>query len=98
MKFGRQWYDGVVKDHDVSTENELIWGVAFDDGDECALNFRELLAVMLPTPPAALSSSSNPFPTDFPFAASSRPIISLSSRSPPSSQLSLCLPRAVVLR
>jgi hypothetical protein len=57
MKFGRQWYDGVVKDHDVSTEDELIWGVAFDDGDECDLNLSELLAVMLPAPPAALSSS-----------------------------------------
>jgi hypothetical protein len=41
MKFGRQWYDGVVEDHDVSTEDELIWGVAFDDGDECDLNLSE---------------------------------------------------------
>jgi hypothetical protein len=30
MQFGRQWYDGVVKDHDVSTDNELIWGLSVD--------------------------------------------------------------------
>jgi hypothetical protein len=37
MKFGRQWYRGVVTDHDVSTDAELIWHVKFDDGDECDL-------------------------------------------------------------
>ena len=43
MKFGRRWYRGVVTDHDVSTDAELIWHVKFDDGDECDLNLFELL-------------------------------------------------------
>jgi hypothetical protein len=48
MKFGGQWYRGVVTDHDVSTDAELIWHVKFDDGDECDLNLIELLPVLLP--------------------------------------------------
>ena len=48
MKFGRLWFDGVVTDHDVSTDDELIWHVVFDDDDECDLNEAELTAVMLP--------------------------------------------------
>ena len=51
MKFGRLWFDGVVTDHDVSTDDELIWHVVFDDGDECDLNEVELTAVMLPLSP-----------------------------------------------
>ena len=34
MKFGARWFRGVVTDHDVSTDHELIWHVVFDDGDE----------------------------------------------------------------
>jgi hypothetical protein len=52
MKFGRLWFDGVVTDHDVSTDDELIWHVVFDDGDECDLNFEELTAVIMPAPNA----------------------------------------------
>jgi hypothetical protein len=48
MKFGRRWYRGVVTDHDVSTDAELIWHVVFDDGDECDLNLVELLPILLP--------------------------------------------------
>ena len=48
MKFGRLWFDGVVTDHDVSTDGELIWHVVVDVGDECDLNEVELTAVMLP--------------------------------------------------
>ena len=59
MKFGRLWFDGVVTDHDVSTDGELIWHVVFDDGDECDLNEVELTAVMLPLspPPPPLTTS-----------------------------------------
>ncbi len=48
MKFGRRWYRGVVTDHDVSTDAELIWHAQFDDGGECDLNLVELLPVLLP--------------------------------------------------
>ena len=48
MKFGARWFRGVVTDHDVSTDHELIWHVVFDDGDECDLNLVELLPILLP--------------------------------------------------
>jgi hypothetical protein len=47
-KFGPRWYRGVVTDHDVYTEAELMWHVKFDDRDECDLNLVELLPVLLP--------------------------------------------------
>jgi hypothetical protein len=65
MKFGARWYRGVVTDHDVSTDNELIWHVEFDDGDEeCDPNLAEPLPILLPDahllfPP---SSPLNPLP------------------------------------
>ncbi len=62
MKFGRLWFDGVVTDHDVSTDDELIWHVVFDDGDECDLNEAELTAVMLPLS-ASGTSTLDPAPT-----------------------------------
>jgi hypothetical protein len=48
MKFGARGFRGVVTDHDVSTDPELIWHVVFDDGDECDLNLVELLLILLP--------------------------------------------------
>jgi hypothetical protein len=60
MRFGSRWYRGVVTDHDVSTDAELIWHVVFDDGDECDLNLVELL----PNP----SRNSSP-PHSFPVPA-----------------------------
>jgi hypothetical protein len=48
MKFGARWFRGVVTDHDVSTDHELIWHVVFDDGDECDLNLAELIPILLP--------------------------------------------------
>jgi hypothetical protein len=61
MKFGRLWFDGVVTDHDVSTDDELIWHVVFDDGDECDLNFEELTAAILPASDAVIHR--HPAPT-----------------------------------
>ena len=63
MKFGARWFRGVVTDHDVSTDHELIWHVAFDDGDECDLNLVELLPILLP--PTHLSPPLPPLPVAF---------------------------------
>ncbi len=60
MKFGRRWFDGVVTDHDVSTVDELIWHVVFDDGDDCDLNLEELTAVILPAPTAVIPPHLSP--------------------------------------
>ena len=70
MKFGHRWYRGVVTDHDVSTEAELIWHVRFEDGDECDLNLAELLPILLPDT-HLYPTKSNPNPSlYFSFAAS----------------------------
>ena len=78
MKFGHRWYRGVVTDHDVSTEAELIWHVRFEDGDECDLNLVELLPVLLPETHLSPPSVS---PNQAPFISSPSPSNSLSSVS-----------------
>ncbi len=75
----------MVTDHDVSTDDELIWRVAFDDGDECDLNEEELTAVMLPPslattlPPMMGTRVQHPRPADVFPAANDRALIASSS-------------------
>jgi hypothetical protein len=61
-QFGEKWYQGRVTKHDVSTNDEVIWHVRYEDGDNEDYNLSELEVILLsgdvPSEPPPCDNSS----------------------------------------